>query len=116
MKAKEIKSYIGLHALFLLLSAGGICSKLAGQSEFLSLPFFLYYGALLLILAVYAIAWQQILKKIPLVTAYASKAVSVIWGLIFGLLFFQEEITLRKVCGALIIIVGIILVVKADEK
>ena len=103
-----------LHGLLMLYSLGGICSKLAAQSEWLSPRFFLLYGAVLLNLAIYAIAWQQILKCIPLVTAYANKAVTVIWGLIWGFLFFGEAISVQKIVGALIIICGIVMVVKED--
>ena len=103
-----------LHGLLLIYSLGGICSKLAAQSEFLSLRFFVLYGAVLLILAIYALVWQQILKRLPLVTAYANKAVTVLWGLLWGLLFFGETITVQKALGAAVIICGIILVVKED--
>lgn len=113
---QKTKSFFLLHILLLVYSLGSICSKLAGEAEFLSAPFFLYYGLVLLILAAYAIFWQQILKVIPLTTAYASKAVTVIWGLIWGLLFFQESLSVQKVLGAAVIIVGIVMVVKADEE
>ena len=111
----KIKSFIELHVLLIIYSLGGICSKFAGQSKFLSLRFFLFYGMVFLILAVYAIVWQQILKKLPLVTAYANKAVTVVWGLIWGMLIFKEKITINNIVGALIIIVGIYMVVKSDE-
>lgn len=78
--------------------------------------FVLFYGIVLLILFVYAIAWQQIIKKMPLVTAYANKAITVIWGLIWGLLIFQESLSLWNIAGAIIIIVGIMFVVKSDEQ
>ena len=67
-----------------------------------------------MILFAYAIAWQQVLKRLPLVTAYANKAVTVIWGLVLGSAFFQEKITLQKVIGAFIIIFGVYLVVSED--
>ena len=87
---------------------------MAAQQEFLSFKFFFFYGLVLLILFAYAIAWQQVLKKLPLVTAYANKAVTVIWGLVLGSVFFQEKITLQKVIGAFIIIFGVYLVVSED--
>ncbi len=63
-----------------------------------------------MILFVYAIAWQQIIKKIPIVSAYVNKSVTVIWGIIFGHLVFGESITVQKVFGVLIIIFGVYLV------
>ncbi len=113
---QKTKSFLLLHILLLVYSMGSICSKMAGKAEFLSVSFFLYYGLVLVILAAYAVFWQQILKIIPLTTAYASKAVTVIWGLLWGLLFFGETLTIQKVLGAAVIIAGIVLVVKSDDE
>lgn len=114
-KVEKVKPFIFLHMLLLVYSLGGICSKLAGQSEFLSAKFVVFYGLVLLDLFIYALVWQQLLKKLPLVTAYANKAVTVIWGMLWGMLIFGEKITLWNVAGALLIIIGIYLVVAADE-
>lgn len=94
-----------------LFAAGGIFSKLAAEEEMLSFNWIKYYAIVLFILFVYAIAWQQIIKKMPIVTAYANKAVTVIWGIVFGYFIFDEEITVPKVVGALIIIAGVYLIV-----
>ena len=114
-KFEKAKPFIFLHVLLLVYSLGSICSKLAGQSEFLSIKFIVFYGLVVLDLFIYALVWQQLLKKLPLVTAYANKAITVIWGLLWGMIFFGEKITLWKIVGALIIIIGIYLVVSADE-
>lgn len=115
-KLNKVKTFILLHILLLIYSMSAVCSKIAGTYEFLSVRFVLFYGIVLLILFVYAIAWQQIIKKMPLVTAYANKAITVIWGLIWGLLIFQEPLSLWNIAGAIIIIVGIMFVVKSDEQ
>lgn len=112
----NIKNIVILHIVILLFSAISIASKLASGADFLSTKFIVFYGIVLLGLFVYAIAWQQIIKRIPLVTAYANKAVTVIWGLIYGRLFFGEKITLRKIIGAVIIVSGVCLIVTADGK
>lgn len=80
----------------------------------MSPKFILFYSLVLLDLAVYAIVWQQILKKLPLVSAYANKAVTVIWGLIWGMVIFKESLTIWNVIGAIVIIIGIYIVVRAD--
>lgn len=115
MAKDRIKSYILLHIVLVLYSMGGICSKLAAGQAFLSFKFILFYGILLLDLAVYALLWQQILKQLPLVTAYANKAVTVIWGMLWGYLFFQEQIRLQQILGGLIIIAGVYFVVTEKE-
>ncbi|MCR4807320.1 MAG: EamA family transporter [Lachnospiraceae bacterium] len=104
-----------LHMILALFSVGAIFSKKAALEETLSLNWIIYYGIVLFILFVYAIAWQQIIKKMPIVTAYANKAVLVIWGIIWGLIIFGEAITLTKILGVIIIIAGVYLVVTGDE-
>lgn len=113
---EKIKPYIGLHIMLLLYSLGGICSKYAANSEFLSMRFILFYGIVILDLAFYAICWQQVLKHLPLVVAYVNKSVTVIWGILWGCLFFKDTITWRNIVGALIIVAGVYLVVTDEYK
>ena len=60
-------------------------------------------------LGLYALGWQQVLKKMSLFMAYSGKAVVILWGLLWGVLLFQETITIRKIIGAVIIMFGIVL-------
>jgi len=110
------KIYLGLHFILMFYAIGGIFSKRAANAEFLSLEYIISYGMVFAILMIYAVFWQMILKKVPLTVAMANKSVTVIWGLIYGFLFFQEKITLGNVIGAVIIIVGIIMVVNGDKE
>ena len=93
-----------------------MCSKLAAQQPFLSAAFIVLYGLMLLALVVYAVGWQQVIKHLPLTTAYANKAVTVVWGILLGLAVFGEAVTPRQVIGAVIIICGIVLFVRADNE
>ena len=93
----------------MVYSMSGIFSKHASSCEFLSFSFCLYYGCVILLLGIYAIGWQQIIKRIPLTLAFANKSVTVIWGLILGAIFYHEQITIGKVVGAMLIISGIVL-------
>ena len=108
---EKIKPYIFLHVILLLYSCCSICSKQAALAPFLSFKFFLFYGLVIAILGVYAILWQQVLKLLPLTTAFANKAVTVIWGMIWGAVLFQEVITFKMILGAVIVIIGVIVVV-----
>lgn len=112
----KVKNLILLHLILFLYSCCGIFSKLAGTQDFLSLQFFMYYGIVLLILFIYAIMWQKIIKLLPLTTAFANKAVTVIWGIIFGITFFGEKLTLGKVIGAIMIILGIAFYTKSGNR
>ena len=111
----KINYLIVLHIELLLFSLGGICSKLAGQHKFLSFWFIFFYGLVILNLGIYAIVWQQIIKKLPLNTAYSNKALTIAWGMLWGFLFFHEIIKWNMILGAAIVIIGVIIVVRADE-
>ena len=115
-KAQKIKTYVLLHALMLIFSLSPVCSKLAGQQPFLSFKFIFFYGFVILLLGIYALLWQQIIKRMPLTTAYANKAVTVVWGMVWGALLFQEDITPQKCIGAASIVAGVMLYAFSDGK
>ena len=110
------KTYLLLHLLFLVYAASSVCGKWAAGEAFLSLRFLLFYGGMLVLLAVYALGWQQAIKRLPLTVAYASKAVTVIWGLIAGLLFFGESLSPVKIVGAALVMAGVVLFAFSDEE
>ena len=113
---KNTKTILALNVLLMFFSLGGIFSKLASKQPFLSLKFILCYGALLFIMFVYAIGWQQVIKRLPLTMAYANRAVTIVWGIIWGLLFFNEKLNVGKIIGAVIVIAGVLLyVTEFDE-
>ena len=109
------KFYVLLHILLGIYSLSGVCSKLAGEQEFLSLGFCFYYGLIILNLFIYAVVWQQLLKHLNLTTAFCNKAVNIIWGLLWGFIIFKESISWNMILGAVIVIAGVIIVVKSDE-
>ena len=110
------KTFVALHILLLIYSSSEIFSKLAGNSPFLSLPFCLYYGIVLLILFLYAIGWQQIIKEMPLTTAYSNKAITTIWGTVWGITIFHERFSVGKFFGIVLIVAGILLFVREDHQ
>lgn len=111
----NVKHYVILHIVLAIYSLGGIFSKMASQNDFLSFPFLFWYGLGLLNLFVYAIVWQQIIKPLPLTTAYANKAITIVWGILWGFLFFDEAIKWNMIVGAIIVIIGVIVVVTSDD-
>ncbi len=110
MKTGEFKKYILLHALFILYSLTAVLGKLASNHFLIDYKFIFLYGAMLALLLLYAILWQQILKRMSLVTAYTNKAIVVVWGMIWGSILFNERITVGMIIGVIIIFVGIYLV------
>ena len=112
---KKVNNYLFLHLLLLLLSFSSVFSKMASQNSFLSFKFCLFYMIALMILGIYAIMWQQVLKKFTLTSAFLNKSITIIWGMIWGFIFFKEAITVNMIIGAIFVFVGISLVVKEIE-
>mgnify|MGYP006947756168 FL=1 len=41
---------------------------------------------------------------------------TVVWGIIWGAVFFQEKVTIGKVIGAILVILGVVVYANADGK
>ena len=115
MEKTDKRVFLALHLLLLFYSLSSVLSKLAAAEPFLSLRFCLYYGGMFLILVVYALGWQQILKRLPLTVAFANKAVTLVWSMIFGALLFKEQIHLNQLIGCALAVAGVILFVQPEK-
>ena len=67
----------------------------------------LFYGLEVVILGIYALLWQQVIKKYDLSIAYANKAVTLIWALLWSVILFKEHLKWNQIVGVLIVIAGI---------
>ena len=104
----NIKYILLMSIAFMIYSTTGIFMKLASFEPFLSIPFCIYYAIALGVIAVYAILWQIILKKVPLAIAFMSKSITIVFALLIAHFIFAETITTNNVIGSLIIISGIV--------
>lgn len=115
-KYDTVRTIILLHGLLMFYSVCGICSKSAASYPLFSIKFCVLYGIMVMVLGIYAIGWQQIIKRLPLTTAYANRAVTIIWGLVWGYFFFGENITPGKITGILLIVCGIVIYALSDKE
>lgn len=115
MARENTKTLLGLHLLLAIYSLCSICGKLASNFTFLSWQFILCYSAMIAVLGIYALGWQQVIKRMPLTSAYANKAVTIVWGIIWGALLFHEPLTPMKLLGAAIVLFGVVLFFLSDE-
>ena len=103
-----LKWFILLHLSLILNSLAGTASKLAGRQKFLSFKFMFWYGVMLFITMAFAVAWQQILKNMSLTFAFTNKPITILWGLVWGVMIFRETLTWKMMLGSAIILIGII--------
>ncbi len=105
---KRLCAFALMHAIFLLYRLYAVLAKFASNQSFLSQSYCALYALLVLILGVYALLWQQVLKRIALSTAIANKCITIVWGMIWGAIVFGEGVSARKLIGAVFIFLGIV--------
>lgn len=108
----KLLEYFELYAAFLIYSLCVVLGKTASNYPFFSMEYLFFYGLSLVILGVYAIIWQFLLKRMDLHTAFVNKAVIVIYGAIWGVILFNEAITLKMAIGMIVIMFGIYMLMK----
>jgi drug/metabolite transporter (DMT)-like permease len=109
-----LKDYAFLHLSFLVYSASSVFAKSAAVHGLFTSLFFLFALFEILTLCVYALFWQQNLRRFTLVKAYSNKGIVVVWNLLWSAFLFGEKITAGNIVGAIVVIVGICLV-STDE-
>lgn len=118
---KESKKNIKIRDIFILqiviaiYTLTTVFAKFASNEEFLSFKFIMFYGIEILILGVYAIVWQQLIKKFDISIAYANKAMGLLWSIVWAILIFKDTITIKNIIGVVIVIIGTIIVNSENE-
>ena len=119
-KKMQWKDFLLLQVVFLIYSFTSLTQKLASSflpkdagtteelvRQLLNWKLILSAGLVVLLLGVYALLWQQVIKRFELSVAYANKAITLLWALVWGIFIFHEEITPGKVIGILLVMAGI---------
>lgn len=92
---------------FLIYSSSGIFTKIASQQELFSLACFTCFAGAIVIMVIFAVLWQKILKIMPLNKAFLCKSMCVIITMIYAYLIFDETVTISNCIGAMLIIGGL---------
>ena len=111
MKKKiTIKDILVLQIVIAIYTLSTVMAKQASGQPLFSVGFFGFYGAELLILGIYALLWQQMIKKFELSVAYTNRAMALLWSLIWAVVIFKDNITVKNVIGVALVIGGTIIV------
>lgn len=108
--------YLSLIIINFIYSSVCIFTRLAAEYDFLSLEYISMLIIVVFILGIYALLWQQIIKRMPISDAYMFKGTSIVFVLLLSSLIFDEVITWQNIVGSIIIILGIALFAKADKE
>ncbi len=117
MKKKiRIRDIILLQLVIMFYTTSSIMAKFAAAQDLFSMPFLLFYGAEIMILGIYAICWQQVIKRFELSVAYANRAMVLVWSLLWAVVIFHDKVTLRNLAGIVLVILGTVIVNTAGEE
>jgi drug/metabolite transporter (DMT)-like permease len=112
-KKITIKDIVILQLVVIIYSTANIIAKIAAGS--IGIWFFLCFGLEFVVLAIYAVLWQQMIKKFDLSIAYANRAMEIFWSLVWAVLLFHNQITIPKLVGVVLVVIGIF-IINSDQK
>ena len=104
---KKIKNTLLLQGVIMVYTISGVMSKQASASSG-DLPRFLFFfGMEFAVLGVYAILWQQMIKRFELSVAYANRSMAVVWSMVWAVVFFHDAIVIQNIAGVVLVVAGI---------
>ena len=112
---KKIMNIVQLQGVIIIYTISSVMSKKASASNGDVLRFAFFFGMEFVILGIYALLWQQMIKRFELSVAYANRSMAVFWSMIWAVVFFHDMITVQNVIGVLLVIIGNI-IINADQE
>lgn len=112
------KNYIYMQLLNIIFSLASVMIKICSQylqdyrNKYINI--FVCLTVYMILMVVYAIGWQKVIKEVSLSTAYLSKGLILFWSLIWSCMIFSEKITINNILGTIIIFCGTCLVNNDD--
>ena len=117
-KKTDFKMILLIQSMVLLYSLVSMLSKIASgvlqEYGLISLPFIGLFSVMVGGLGIYAILWQQVLKKVDLITAYVHKSTTLLWSLLWAAVMFRESIQWNNIVGVAVVVLGVMLVTSHD--
>jgi len=112
----DIKKYGLLLVSFFIYASTCVFTKGAATQVFLSWQYILLLGGAVLVMGIYAILWQQVIRIMLVSDAFMFKGTSLLWTMLFSYCLFGESISWKNIWGVLIVIIGITLYAYVDKK
>ena len=109
-KKRNLLSILPIQAAVIIYTMSGLCAKAAARYPRFSKMNLLFLFLELMVLGIYAVVWQQIIKRFDLSLAYANRASAIFWSMIWAAVLFRETITWKNILGIVVIFCGILLV------
>lgn len=105
-----MKNVIVLQLVVIIYTLSSVVAKFASMEELFSFRFIAFYVGEIAILGVYAILWQQMIKRFDLSVAYANRAMALLWSALWAVLIFHEKLNVKQLAGIVLVIAGTMVV------
>ncbi len=103
--------YLLLHVLLLVSALASLAAKMVGKTmegaALADIRFWVWAALAVGLYGVYALGWQQVLKRLPVSVAYAYTAVTFLWLFLFDLAL-GEPFSAGKAAGLLLAAGGVV--------
>lgn len=107
---KKLKNIILLQGVVMVYTFSGIMSKKASQNGNDIVKFLTFLALEFVVLAIYGLLWQQVIKYFELSVAYANRSMAILWSMLWAVVFFDDMITGKNILGVLLVLVGTIII------
>lgn len=109
-RIQKIKNVALLQGVIIIYTISSVMSKEASASGDNLLRFLFFFGMEFVVLGVYALLWQQMMKRFELSVAFANRSMAVVWSMIWAVLFFHDTISIQNMAGVVLVVVGICII------
>lgn len=106
----KIKNVALLQGVIVIYTISSVMSKEASASEGSLGRFLFFFGMEFVMLGVYAVLWQQMIKRFELSVAYANRSMAVVWSMVWAVVFFHDTITVQNIAGVLLVTAGTLVI------
>lgn len=107
VRGHKIKDIVLLQGVIVIYTISGVMSKEASASGDDLTRFLVFFGLEFVLLGVYALLWQQMIKRFELSVAYANRSMAVVWCMVWAVVFFHDAITIQNIAGVVLVVAGI---------
>ena len=106
----RIKNILMLQGIIIIYTLSGIMSKKVSANSAEPVRFMFFVGMDLLFLGIYALLWQQMIKRFELSVAYANRSMAILWSMVWAVVFFHDNITIKNVIGVVLVMIGTLII------
>lgn len=115
-KLSNIINIVLLQGVIIIYTISSVMSKQASAHGEQLLLFLFFFGLEFVLLGIYAVLWQQMIKRFELSVAYANRSMAVVWSMVWAVVFFHNTITIKNMIGVLLIVIGTMIINIQDTK